>query len=407
MYINEKHKEIVENRGYGYIGSYTTREITLDNKNKRGIYSYVRVKCPYCNSEYDVNLSEFKKGNNCRKCCNKYENSFAYYIQQELGEPLNKYWDWDKNELNPYCIYKSSSKKVWIRCDKTDYHGNYLVSCAKFIEGRKCPYCSHFQGRKIHPRDSLAQRGIDNIGKDFLEKYRSDKNTLNPWKLTPGSHKKIWIKCQNKDYHEDYETICYTFIQGNRCPYCCNYHGKVHPLDSFGVLYPEKAKYRSKRNKKSPYEVAPRTKAKYWFYCEDCGNEFLTALDSLKQNRSMKCLDCTISKGEQRISNWLIKNNIKFEVQKKFDGLIGLGNGNLSYDFYLPRHNLLIEYQGEFHDGTAQLYKGHFEKQKEHDRRKREYAEQHNIDLLEIRYYDFDNIDNILSDYFLNKGELL
>lgn len=35
-------------------------------------------------------------------------------------------------------------------------------------------------------------------------------------------------------------------------------------------------------------------------------------------------------------------------------------------------------------------------KQQEHDRRKREYAKSHNIELLEIWYWDFDNIEEIL-----------
>lgn len=79
--------------------------------------------------------------------------------------------------------------------------------------------------------------------------------------------------------------------------------------------------------------------------------------------------------------------------------MIGLGNGSLSYDFYLPDYNLLIECQGEQHEhyckGLHKTKKG-FERQLEHDKRKREYAKQHNIKLLEIWYYDIDNIENIL-----------
>ena len=73
----------------------------------------------------------------------------------------------------------------------------------------------------------------------------------------------------------------------------------------------------------------------------------------------------------------------------------------LSYDFYLPKYNLLIEYQGQFHDGnitgdyqTEEM----LEIQQEHDRRKRQYAIDHNIELMEIWYWDFDNIENILHD---------
>ena len=106
MYFNEKHKERVENRrdGYIYIGSYHKNEETIDGKNKnknkikRGNV-HIRVKCPYCRKEYDVRLEGFNKGNKCTNCCNSYKNSLAYYIQQELKEPLNKYWDWEKIQL--------------------------------------------------------------------------------------------------------------------------------------------------------------------------------------------------------------------------------------------------------------------------------------------------------------------
>lgn len=63
------------------------------------------------------------------------------------------------------------------------------------------------------------------------------------------------------------------------------------------------------------------------------------------------------------------------------------GGGNLSYDFYLDEYNLLIEYQGEFHDGSARIRdKSYLPTQQEHDRRKREYAKQQGINLLEIWY---------------------
>lgn len=42
-----------------------------------------------------------------------------------------------------------------------------------------------------------------------------------------------------------------------------------------------------------------------------------------------------------------------------------------------------------------------FERQVEHDRRKRDYAINHQIELLEISYLDFDDIENILSNKLL------
>ena len=58
---------------------------------------------------------------------------------------------------------------------------------------------------------------------------------------------------------------------------------------------------------------------------------------------------------------------------------------------------MLIECQGEFHDGTAyhQTQEGYLIQQ-EHDKRKQEYAKIHKIKLLEIWYWDYENINEIL-----------
>ena len=118
-----------------------------------------------------------------------------------------------------------------------------------------------------------------------------------------------------------------------------------------------------------------------------------------RSNCGVYCTDCNNSELEEATKQILQKYNIKYIPQKLYNGLIGLGNGSLSYDFYLPDYNLLIECQGEQHEHYCKglhKTKKDFERQLEHDKRKREYAKQHNIKLLEIWYYDIDNIENIL-----------
>ena len=74
----------------------------------------------------------------------------------------------------------------------------------------------------------------------------------------------------------------------------------------------------------------------------------------------------------------------------------------MSYDFYLPEYNLLIEAQGKQHVEPVEYFGGEdqFVIQTEHDKRKREYAEIKNIELLEIFYNDINNISNILDNQF-------
>lgn len=151
----------------------------------------------------------------------------------------------------------------------------------------------------------------------------------------------------------------------------------------------------------TPYDVPVNSGKKVWWLCKECGHKWEALIYS--RNSGNGCPQCSESKGEKRIKKYFNYCNINYIWQKEFDNLLGIGNGNLSYDFYLPQCNLLIEYQGNYHDGTVGAHiqsKEDFEKQIEHDRRKREYAQNNNINLLEIWYWDFDNIEEILEKYF-------
>ena len=115
------------------------------------------------------------------------------------------------------------------------------------------------------------------------------------------------------------------------------------------------------------------------------------------------CPTCGSSMGERSIKHYLDENNIQYDKPKRFNGLVGVGGKLLSYDFYLPDYNLLIEYQGIQHEkprdfgrvSESKAYKN-FLKQQEHDMRKRVFAENNGYSLLEIWYYDFYNISDIL-----------
>ena len=130
--------------------------------------------------------------------------------------------------------------------------------------------------------------------------------------------------------------------------------------------------------------------------CLVCGKTFNTKPEGLLKKTG--CPYCNLSKGERDVSIFLDKNNIKYIQQKKYKDLIGLGGGKLAYDFYLPGYNLLIEYQGRQHKEPVKGFvEGElFEYVKEHDRRKKEYAERHNIQLLEIWYNE--NIEQKLKE---------
>ncbi|EKS4344991.1 hypothetical protein QB607_002994 [Clostridium botulinum] len=108
------------------------------------------------------------------------------------------------------------------------------------------------------------------------------------------------------------------------------------------------------------------------------------------------------------MNDYLIKSNISFVPQYEFDGLIGLGGGNLKFDFAIfddeEKTNLkcLIEYDGEFHYFPI-VDEKQLKKQQIHDKRKNKYCTQNNIKLVRIPYWESDNLVNILDGIFILK----
>ena len=131
--------------------------------------------------------------------------------------------------------------------------------------------------------------------------------------------------------------------------------------------------------------------------CNICGENFECTWGHIYNGRG--CSNCTNSIGELRIRNWLEQNKIKYKIHKTFPDLLGVQNGRLSYDFYLPKYNLLIEYQGRQHEEANKCWRQtqkDFEQQQEHDRRKKQYATNNKYNFLEIWYKQLNKIENIL-----------
>ena len=111
-----------------------------------------------------------------------------------------------------------------------------------------------------------------------------------------------------------------------------------------------------------------------------------------------------MSKGELYIYNYLIKNNIEFAPQFKFDDC--RDKRPLPFDFMVKVNNeiRLIEF-----DGSQHFYKSrtmyNTERVKKHDEIKNKYCKDNNIKLLRIPYWWLRN-DRILKElnkFVLNK----
>ena len=357
---NPKNKKWFENNGYVYTKIDDEFYVKIEDLNK-GSHALIEVKCDCVNCENtntkfiiwrDYNKCILNSGKYyCKKCISKerIENgrltklkngkSFEQWcLENNQQNTLNR-WDYELNNCKPNKITYGTHKNYYFKCPR-GLHESELKNIHSFTGGQEgsmdCKQCNSF-----------AQFGIDNIDKNFLDKYWDySKNTINPWDIAKGCEEKVWLICQENKDHDSYFSLCKSFSGKNsRCPICNESKG------------------------------------------EKIISEYLCL------NNFIKIIQIEYKKLIKRY------NKNYFIPQKEFNGLIGLGNGLLSYDFYIPKLNLLIEYQGEQHEryipGFHKTYDD-FLKQLEHDRRKREYTKLHNINLLEIWYYDFDKIDEIL-----------
>lgn len=228
-------------------------------------------------------------------------------------------------------VFINKRKKAYMKV-RHEYCGSeYVVGVANFInDNQRCGKCCQTY------ENSFAHHIEVELGLNINDVWDFEKNTVNPYHISKGSHSKIWLKCLKDNSHPLYDTYSYNFIDGHRCSLCNN------------------------------------------------------------------------SSGENIIKNYLDNKNITFEYEYSYMNLTGVGGNPLSYDFYLPSHNILIEYQGRQHEMyIPALHKDYsnFERQLEHDRRKREYAKNNNIKLLEIWQYDFDNIEEILNKEIINSNK--
>lgn len=249
---------------------------------------------------------------------------------------------------------------------------------------------------------------IENGKEEWLELWDYEKNGCSPKDISYGSQKKYFFKCSRR-LHDSEQKMIRNLTSRNTEFKCkgCNSVGQ-YIIDNYEEDALDKYWDYKKNGNLNPFEIQRGSHKKCYFKCQEDekhGSYFVRC--SSFASTGSRCPICKESHGERKIRKYLTKNNIDFIPQKEFSNLLGTGNKALSYDFYIPYKNLLIEFQGEQHyrvvdfnsKGMKKAEKK-FEIQQEHDKRKRDYAKQNNIDLLEITYIQEDEIEEILDKIF-------
>lgn len=153
--------------------------------------------------------------------------------------------------------------------------------------------------------------------------------------------------------------------------------------------FTEYAKSRGYKIIDFPEKLAVRGKCKL---LSPQGHEWETVWYHFAYQDNCNCpQDVKRSIGERMVSSLLKGNDIDFEEQRK----VVIKGKTLFFDFYLPEHNIVIEYNGRQHyEDTGGYYKGKLAELQERDQLKREWCSANGVTFIEIDYRA-DNVEKI------------
>lgn len=324
----------------------------------------IKVQCQICGHVWTPYARKLLEGSNCPKCnVQSKTKTNDKFVEQLLEINTN---------IEPLEIYQNSHTKIMCHCKICGY--KWMITPSKLLSGKGCPNCAGNRKRTIEEiEDILHIKNITLLSTEYC-----------------GIHSKITVKCNTCGYI--WNTEPNVLINHNcGCPNCYGNIKKTHEeflkeLSCINNDYKILSNYDGANN---PIECE----------CLKCGYIFTTTPSNLLRGHG--CKNCNHSLAEKTAKNILDNCCIKYVPQKSFDDLLGVSNSRkLSYDFYLPDYNILIEIQGQQHYHPVDFgshgkinSENAFKKQQIHDQLKRDYAIKNNIKLIEIPYWEFNNIE--------------
>lgn len=283
-------------------------------------------------------------------------------------------------------IYKGILNKINIKCYK---HGIFNCNPNDHIFNKSgCPKCAG-SGKYENPLEYFIERSkiIHNNKYDY-SKFQYKKSKFKSIIICP--------------FHGEFIMHPNSHLNGTECPKCSNKKGgnkrkfgKNKIIKKLKIIHNNKYEYdlnqeflfnNSKIKIKCPvHGVFEQNLINHYYKgngCEKCGN-----------NR--------ISKGEKAIESFLLKNKINHIREHTFDRCINpKTNRKLYFDFYIPHHDLCIEFDGKQHFYESEFFKyrsGDLEDLQKRDKIKENYCKKNNISLIRISYLNFSKINNILN----------
>ena len=348
----------------------------------------IRFKCLIHDFEFDAFPQNMLRGHGCRKCGNEKQSKKQTKSHNMFVEDLKNI----NPDIEVIGKYVNMDTKILVKCSIDGYQWN--ADPRKLMMGCRCAVC-------LNKTVMVGVNDIATTRTDLVQyfKYKEDAR-----KYTSGSEKYIDIICPKCGYEDTVRIAnlsrfglacngCYEKKYGHkRVPYgYWNKNTMQYYLDEkyngYQLLSVQKPNGDDVKYLKAFIKCPNENHPPYWTYWKNIasGNTCLLC-----------CMEDSMSKGERAAEIVFKKHNYAYEPQKRFNDCCD--KYTLPFDFYLPDYNLIIEIMGEQHEHPIDHFGGEesFKKRVEHDKIKRDYLMLHNINILDIWYYEFDKMEDLI-----------
>lgn len=316
----------------------------------------VQINCPI-HGPFFQSPEKHMRGDGCRKCAGR-DKTTEDFILQAKEVHGNKY---DYSNVD----YENATKKIKIICP---IHGEFEQSPNNHLTGYGCLECG---GSIKKTFDDF----ITGAHKSHGDKYDYSKVNFIDYRNIP-----VEIICP---IHGKFSQIPKNHVGGQGCPKCAN---KNITTDEFIIrskkIHGNKYDYSNSiyNGATNPIEII----------CPKHGPFSQSAGAHMTMGQG--CPSCNESKGEKLVNDILVKYKVKNIRQKRFIDCISTNKGKrclpLPFDFYLPKYNMCVEYDGEQHFKPVSSFGGEeaFKTQKIRDKLKNQYCKKNGIKLIRIPY---------------------
>lgn len=282
--------------------------------------------------------------------------------------------------------YVNTNNEIRCRCkiDGHEWNGRPL----DLLKGKGCQVCGHKRVWETRGRKTTS---------DFIKEMKPINSNIQILGEYKGAHKLIKCKCLIDDCEwESY--ACNLLNKTAGCPEC----RKIRLREAQAFSDDEfENRLKSTNENIELLDKYVNTHTKIRFKCKTHNCIFVTTPTNFLYKNGRGCPYCSQSSGEKKMVKILEDRGFNIQQQKMFDDCRYIDR--LKFDAYDIDNNVAYEYQGEQHYKPIDFAgKGQTWAEEEHkvvqkrDSIKAEYCKKNNIPLIEIPYWEFDNMEAYL-----------